>query len=196
MWLYLETGSSKGGSGKMRSPGWGPDPTGLGSLQEEEVRTQTHSATTLGGLGEEPAVYTPRSGASGGPAPPTPGSGVPASRPGDKERLWCLLQQPELTNTPTRAGFPETDVSAPSVLGAGTSPWPHPGNAGDEVSLPGWTPSTGAPSPAGATSQLVPVAQGVPQLPEDWGTSVTNGAPHPGPRRPAAFHQQSASTWK
>ena len=43
MWLYLETGSSKGGSGKMRSPGWGPDPTGLGSLQEEEVRTQTHT---------------------------------------------------------------------------------------------------------------------------------------------------------
>ena len=47
MWLYLETGLQKGGSGKMRSLGWGPDPTGLGSLQEEEVRTQTHSATTL-----------------------------------------------------------------------------------------------------------------------------------------------------
>ena len=55
-----------------------------------------------------------------------------------------MLQQPELTNKPTRADFPETDVSAPSVLGAGTSPWPHPGNAGDEVSLPGWMPSTGA----------------------------------------------------
>lgn len=55
-----------------------------------------------------------------------------------------MLQQPELTNTPTRAGFPETDGSAPSALGAGASPWLHPGNAGDEVSLPGWTPSTGA----------------------------------------------------
>ena len=27
----------------MRSLGWGPNPTGRGSLQEEEVRTQTHS---------------------------------------------------------------------------------------------------------------------------------------------------------
>ena len=52
------------------------------------------------------------------------------------------------------------------------------------------------PSPAGDTSQLVAVAQGIPQLPEAWGTSV-NGLLHPGPRRPddwaAAFHQQSAS---
>ena len=45
---------------------------------------------------------------------------------------------------PTRAGFPETDGSAPSTRGAGASPWPHPGSAGEEVSLPGWTPSTGA----------------------------------------------------
>ena len=45
---------------------------------------------------------------------------------------------------PTRAGFPETDESAPSTLGAGASPWPHPGSAGEEVSLPGWMPSTGA----------------------------------------------------
>ena len=36
-----------------------------------------------GGHGEETAVHTPRKEASGGPALPTPGSGVPASRPGD-----------------------------------------------------------------------------------------------------------------
>ena len=45
---------------------------------------------------------------------------------------------------PTRAGFPETDGSARSTRGAGASPWPHLGSAGEEVSLPGWTPSTGA----------------------------------------------------
>ncbi|CAI9167395.1 unnamed protein product [Rangifer tarandus platyrhynchus] len=36
-----------------------------------------------GGHGEEMAVRTPRREASGGPALPAPGSGVPASRPGD-----------------------------------------------------------------------------------------------------------------
>lgn len=35
----------------MRSQGWDPDPTGLVSLLEEEIRTQTH---TEGGPHEDP----------------------------------------------------------------------------------------------------------------------------------------------
>ena len=89
------------------------------------------------------------------------------------------------------------DGSAPSTLGAGASP----GHTG-ECRRGSFSPRVDAqhrdPNPAGDSSQLVAIAQGVPQLPEAWGTSVTNGPLHPGPRRPddwaAAFQQQSAST--
>lgn len=41
-WLYLETGSSN----RYEVTGRGPDPVGQGSLQEEEIRTQTGKETT------------------------------------------------------------------------------------------------------------------------------------------------------
>lgn len=50
----------------------GPNPTGPGSLEEEEVRTQTPRGTALRGHGEQTGVYTPRREALGGGSPAHP----------------------------------------------------------------------------------------------------------------------------
>lgn len=50
--------------------GGGPDPPGWGSLEEEEMRTQTHTeGQPSKGHGEETAIYTPRREASRATSP-------------------------------------------------------------------------------------------------------------------------------